>query len=316
MYRDSMRLICCVLLVSLAVVGQVKLTRMEDRVEVSVGKAPFTTFFFGGNAPKPFLHPLRTASGIQVTRGYPMDFREGEKKDHPHHRGLWFTHGDVNGWDFWMNEPGSRSVGKGAGRMEVTSVDKIQSGRNKGSLRYQGKWRAGDGGLLLNEERTMTFHADAKLRMVDLDVTLTAENDVIFGDTKEGVFAIRVARTLEEEMSGRMTAADGRAGEKAVWGTQSPWVDYAGTVDGEQVGIAIFDHPANPRHPTYWHSRAYGLFAANIFGKHDFLRDKTQDGSLALKRGEKLRFRYRVIIHAGDAKAANVAKHYEEFSRP
>ena len=84
-----------------------------------------------------------------------------------------------------------------------------------------------------------------------------------------------------------------------MWGKRSAWVDYSGRLDGEKVGIVMMDHPGNPRHPTYWHSRAYGLHSINPFGVHDFLNDKTQDGSLTLQPGEHVRFRYRVVVHPG-----------------
>ena len=70
-------------------------------------------------------------------------------------------------------------------------------------------------------------------------------------------------------------------------------------LDGEKVGIVMMDHPGNPRHPTYWHSRGYGLHSINPFGVHDFLNDKNQDGSLTLQPGEHVRFRYRVVVHPG-----------------
>ena len=95
---------------------------------------------------------------------------------------------------------------------------------------------------------------------------------------------------------------------------RSEWVDYFGQVEGEPVGIAILDHPENPRHPTYWHSRAYGLFAANIFGVHDFTNDKAADGSMSLSPGQSIRFQYRVIIHSGDYRTANVARLYQDYA--
>ena len=85
---------------------------------------------------------------------------------------------------------------------------------------------------------------------------------------------------MTEDKGGRMVNAEGKETEKNVWGKQSPWVDYYGPVAGKTVGVAIFDNPGNPRHPTYWHSRAYGLFAANPFGLHDFTGDKSKDGSM------------------------------------
>jgi hypothetical protein len=111
-----------------------------------------------------------------------------------------------------------------------------------------------------------------------------------------------------------MVAADGRKGEKEVWGKRSPWVDYSGALDGEKLGIAIFDHPSNPKHPTYWHSRSYGLFAANIFGEHDFYNDKARNGSVTLEPGGSLRFRYRVVIHPGDTQEAGIAGLYQNYA--
>jgi hypothetical protein len=78
--------------------------------------------------------------------------------------------------------------------------------------------------------------------------------------------------------------------------------------------VAILEHPSNPRHPTYWHSRAYGLFAANPFGVRDFTGDKTKDGSLTIEPGQSVRFRYRVVIHPGDVKAANIAALYQKYA--
>jgi hypothetical protein len=91
-------------------------------------------------------------------------------------------------------------------------------------------------------------------------------------------------------------------------------VDYSGPVEGQTVGVLVIDHPSNPRHPTYWHSRAYGLLAANIFGVHDFLNDKTQDGSLTVEPGQSVRFRYRVVIHPGDVSAVDAPAQFRKFA--
>ena len=101
--------------------------------------------------------------------------------------------------------------------------------------------------------------------------------------------------------------AKGREREANVWGKQSEWVDYSGNLGGETVGVVMMDHPGNPRHPTYWHSRGYGLHSINPFGVSDFLNDKAQNGSLTLEAGEHVRFRYRVIVHAGASRASLAA---------
>ncbi len=297
--------------------AQVSFQKGDGKIEIQIAGKPFSTFYYGPSAPKPYLHPLRAADGTVVTRGYPMEEIAGESRDHPHHRGLWFTHGDVNGYDFWMNEPGQHP--KNGGLIVLKEMRRAESGRIEAAF----EWKAPDGSLVLTEDRTMAFSGDAKTRVVDLDVTFTAAAEKVkFGDTKEGTFAIRLATPLEEPhkgaegiaRTGKMVSADGKMGESQVWGKRSPWVDYSGSMDGKAVGIAIFDHPENPKHATYWHSRSYGLFAANPFGEHDFYSDASRDGSITLARGKSLRFRYRVVVHEGDTKAGGIAGLYQQYT--
>jgi hypothetical protein len=310
------------LFVALTASAQVKFSESAGKIDVAIDGKPFTTFYYGAETPKPYLHPLRAADGTIVSRRYPMENVEGERQDHPHHRGLWFTHGEVNGFDFWANEPSQEHTNKGL--IESRGVRTEAGGRIRGEF----LWQSPAGALILTEDRTMTFHSGPGKRVVDFDFRLTAgSKKVHFGDTKEGTFAIRLATPLEEPHSrakgiprtGTITAADGRTGEKQVWGTRSPWLDYSGEIDGKRMGVAIFDHPSNPKHPTYWHVRSYGLFAANVFGEHHFYGDDARDGSITLKPGESIRFRYRVVIHPGNTREADVAglyKKYVEAAKP
>jgi hypothetical protein len=249
-----------------------------------------------------------------------MESVQGETHDHPHHRGLWFSHGSVNGYDFWSNEP-SQHGGKNA-RIVLKSIGRITSGKQSGTIDAVFDWLDPQRKTLLTETRTMTFYAEQARRVIDFDINLTPLTKVTFGDTKEGAFAIRLAPSLEErtgeslpvpKRTGLMVDSEGRRGEPQVWGHRASWVDYFGEVEGEKLGVAILDHPSNPRHPTYWHSRSYGLFAANIFGLHDFLNDKNADGKLTVVPGQPLRFRYRVIIHPGDTQSANIAGEFQKY---
>lgn len=315
------RYLSIALLAVLPCLGQVEIKQQADRMDITINGAAFSTFFYGSDAPKPYLHPLRTASGKVVTRAYPMADVEGESRDHPHHRGLWFTHGDVNGFDFWANE--ARQKGPKKGQVVLEKTGAVQSGKKKGTIQASFNWKDPQANTLLREDRKMTFYADRGRRVMDFDITLTAEADVKFGDTKEGTFAIRLATPLEEPSpkskgvarTGKMVNAEGLETEKNVWGKRSSWVDYEGELAGEKLGIAILDHPSNPRYPTYWHSRGYGLFASNIFGVRDFTRDKSKDGSLTLDKGKSLRFLFRVVIHPGDARAARLAAEFKKFSK-
>jgi hypothetical protein len=197
----------------------------------------------------------------------------------------------------------------------LNKVVQVKSGRRAGTIQavFDGFDPASK--LLMTETRTVTFFSDPQLRVIDYEISIDPAQRLTFGDTKEGTFGIRLATDLSEARTGKMVNAEGRETEKNVWGKRSAWVDYYGKVDGQPVGVAIMDHPSNPRHPTYWHSRAYGLFAANPFGLRDFTGDKNQDGSLTIDRGHRLRFRYRVVIHPGDVSTANIAALYAQFAR-
>ena len=297
--------------------AQVKITKQAARIDVEIDGKPFTALYLSGpDITKPYLHPIRAANGKIVSRVWPMEEKEGEAKDHPHHRGLWFTHGDVNGFDFWGNDVSQRK-GPGGGKLgtvELASVDQTKSGKKEGTIKATFNWKDPSGKVLLKETKTITFHSDAKLRIIDYASTLTAVEKSHFGDTKEGFFAIRLAAPLDGKHTGKMISAEGKVGEKLVWGKRSPWVDYVGQLEGETLGVAILDHPSNLKHPTYWHSRDYGLFAANIFGEHDFYNDKTKDGGMTLEPGKSWTFRYRVVVHPGDTEAAGIAGMFAKWT--
>jgi hypothetical protein len=272
---------------------------------ITIDGKPFTTFDYGADANKPFLAPIRSASGKIITRRFPMEEVAGESHDHLHHRGLWFSYDDVNGVKFWENDPSytKPNIGK-----IVVRDSKWQGSTLSATM----DWVAPKGNTLLVESRKMTFSGDAKMRTIDFEITLTAAEDVTLGDTKEGAFAIRLDDHFTEKKGARIVDADGRVGMVNVWGKRSNWVDYTTDLDGERLGVAIFDHPQNPRHPTYWHARDYGLFALNPFGRNAF-DDKAEESNWKLPKGDKLTFRWRVVVHPGDAESGHVAELYGQY---
>ena len=237
----------------------------------------------------------------------------GESHDHPHHRGVFFAHDEVNGAHFWNEAAGH-------GNIVLEALGDMKSGPESGSLSARFLWKAPDGKALLQESRTMTFRKNA----IDFVFTLkpAGAEKVTLGDTKEGTFAIRLTKALEEKTAkcepctGVMVNSEGATGEKQIWGKRANWVDYSGTVDGENLGIAVFDHPSNLRHPSYWHARGYGLFAVNPFGERDFYNDKTRDGSVTLEPGQSLTLRYRLWIHPGNAQDSGLPEQYRKWATP
>ncbi|HUR47690.1 MAG TPA: PmoA family protein, partial [Candidatus Saccharimonadales bacterium] len=248
-----------------------------------------------------------------MTRDYPMvPDSEGEDHDHPHHRSMWYSHGDVNGIDFWSETPK-------AGKIVHDKFLEIKSGQESGVIRSSCKWIAPDGDVTCTDERTFrVYNRPGNERVFDFEITIKAgDKPLVFGDTKEGSFGIRVAESMrfshgKKPGEGHIVLTSGQLDDKA-WGKHSDWCDYYGPVHGKTVGIAIFDHPQNPRHPTTWHVRDYGLFAANPFGLHDFEKKEKGAGDLTIAPGKAVTFRYRVLLHEGDTKSAKVAERYTEY---
>jgi hypothetical protein len=265
---------------------------------VEVNGKLFTEYVFA-NTPRPYCYPLLGPGQLEMMRHAPMKKVPGEDQDHPHHRSLWFTHGDVNGIDFW-------SEAKNFGKIVHVDFDEVKSGKDFGVIKTRNNWVGPDGKTVCTDERTIrVYNRPDNERLVDFEITIHAANgEVTFGDTKEGSMAVRIAETMRlkpnKENAGKPTGhivnADG-VRDGATWGKRSTWVDYHGPVSGKTVGIAMFDHPSNPRHPTWWHVRDYGLFAANPFGKHDFenLKDDKTAGNMVVPAGKRVTFRYRRI---------------------
>jgi hypothetical protein len=324
-------LVCSLALLaaSVARAGEsVEVKHHGSQVDVLIGGKPFTSYTFDAKIAKPFMYPLRSAEGIVVTRGFPMVKNiPGESKDHPHHRGLYYTHGDINGVDFWGEEVYAEKApvhvaGKTYqsseqlpfGRTVFTKLEEARGGAEAGTLRARFNLVGPDGKVMGEETQAYTFRGDATTRTIDCEFTIHAlQTPLKMGDTKEGTFGIRLVKALEEPAV-KMLNSEGAVGEKNIWGKRANWVDYSAKVEGKELGIAIFDNPSNPKHPTYWHARGYGLFAVNPFGEHDFYNDKSRDGSMTVKPGESLTFRYRVLIHDGDASAAKVADAYTAYA--
>jgi hypothetical protein len=289
----------------------VQITPLEDRLRVEINGQLFTEYFFKG-VPRPYCYPLIGPGGLAMTRDWPMKVTPGEEQDHPHHRSLWFAHGAVNGRDFWSEE-------KTYGKIVHEAFLEVKSGMDAGVIKARNKWVAADGTVVCTDERTLRVYnpGGASERLMDLEITLFASNgDLTLGDTKEGTMAVRLAETMRlkgKVGKGHIVNSAGVRDDQT-WGKRAEWCDYYGPVEGKTVGLAIFDHPQNPHHPTWWHVRDYGLFAANPFGQHDFekLPDKTT-GNLAVPAGKSVTFRYRFYLHEGDERQAKVAERYKQY---
>lgn len=299
---------------SAAAAAEVTFTKHDDRVDVLLGGKPFTSYIFRGYA-KPILYPVMGPSGVPMTRSYPVEKGvAGEATDHVHHESLWFTHDEVNGVDFWAHRPDDQ------GR-SPRIVQRAMPVCEDGVIVTENAWTAPDGSVVLTDTRRFVFAGDASERTIDVEVTLHAsEGKVHFGDTKEGTMAIRVRTPLQlkdgsgsEGAAGHIRTSEGLADGEA-WGKRARWVDYYGEIEGVPVGIALFDHPENLRHPARWHARDYGLFTANPFGIKHFDASASEPGGYTLPAGDDLTLRYRFVFHGGDVDGDDLEQQWKAWA--
>lgn len=283
--------------------------RTKTGIDVKLDGKLFATYVFKSGT-KPIVWPIIGPTGEEMTRAWPMkDGVEGEKKDHIHHRSFWFTHGNINGVDFWAE------TAKVQGTIEHKELKFATHGK-VAMIGTLNEWKGPDGKVIMTDEPVLTFGADDKARWIDFRTRVIAVADEVkFGDTKEGAFGVRVAETMKVEANkgGKIITSEGLT-DKDAWGKPAKWVDYHGPVGGKTLGIAIFDHPKSFRHPTTWHVRTYGLFAPNPFGLHDFPGGADKDGSHVMKKDDAFQLRYRVYFHTGDEKEGKVAEAYEAYA--
>jgi len=319
----------------------VSLVNVEDkkRVDIFVNGSLFTSFQYPGNIEKTFLFPVYSPDGSVITRGFPIEPRKGERVDHPHHIGIWFNHGNINGIDFWNNSSVIPADKKDEyGHIVLQKINTKTDGK-QGILEAVLNWEDNRGNILLKEDVTYYFSGENNSRTIDHVSKLTAVNgQVLIGESKEGLFAIRVDRAFEmpstealiftddkgnpttvkatdnDGVTGMYTSSKGLKGD-AVWGTRNEWVILSGLKNNVRISMAIFDHPDNPGYPAYAHARGYGLFSVNNFGQNSY-DPKQEKRSYTIENGKSVTLRHRFYIKSGTELTSEEAnKIFKKFSK-
>lgn len=327
MLKKCVRLILAMSLVILPAAAQsqrgvtISENKAAKQLDVYIDGQLFTSYCYWDSQKKPILYPLRSAKGTVVTRSFPIAKVAGERTDHPHHVSSFFDYGNINGVDFWNNSGGTGA--EKMGTIQHRAVKAIKNGRTSGEVEVSMDWVMPNGSKIMQQDEKIIFRGNKDLRVIDRIITLTAQDQkVVFGDSKEGALGIRVARQLEEPstrpevftdeqgnptkvpvmdntgVAGVYLSSEGKVGEKEAWGTRGKWMTLSGNVKGEDVVLAIFDHPKNVTYPTYWHVRGYGLFAANPFGAKEFTKGATTL-NFTLEPKKSATFRFRILVHSG-----------------
>lgn len=293
-----------------------KIIESYNQLHILADGEHFTSYLYDTLLKKPVFYPVFSPSGIRMQRQYPLKKVEGENHDHPHHVGLFFTYGsdgEVNGNSFWALQKGkTRILHKGVTKKEVKP--------GMATLGTRADWIGQEGNVELVEERTMIFTGNDTERAIDFTFNLKAkDNDVLFGDTKEGMFAIRVSTWLNEEKgNGTYLSSEGDTTSGNVWGKRAKWVRLEGTHNGKKTGIVIMNHPSSVNYPTYWHARGYGLFSANPLGQSVFQKTRGEENpepfNYTIDAGKSGLFKFKMIIYEGHRTADQIEEAFRKYS--
>ncbi|MSP07081.1 MAG: hypothetical protein EXR15_00345 [Chitinophagaceae bacterium] len=305
---------------------QFKKVDQDKKVEVFVDNKFFTAFIYPDNMEKQSLYPIIASSGKMITRGFPLQPRPFERTDHPHHVGMWFNFGDVNGLDFWNNSFAIPAAEKP--KYGKIAFDKIISLNSKsGKLIVSANWMDINKHVLLNEQTSYVFSGKGNSRIIERITQLTAKNQVTFTENKEGLLGIRLDRAFEEPATKPEVFLDAKGFETLVpvlnnegvngvyrnaegfkggdvWGKRSKWVALRAVKEGEVITIVILDHPNNLNYPAWSHARGYGLFASNNIGGRAFDKNASPVKKV-LAEGDQIVFKHKIII-GGDLSDAEI----------
>ncbi len=256
------------------------------QVVVQVAGQVFTVYRFDPTLKKPYFFPINgplTGTGITTANTEP----------YPHHHSLFFGCDRVNGGNYWQ-EANARGqiVSEGARIIEARGRQVVIEDR----CRWQ---RPGAPEPFADERRIVISAPDARLRLIDFSIRLVAQMDVHIEKTNHSLFSGRIATHMCAEKGGRLVNAEGNVGEKATYGKKSAWCDYSGDNRGKVEGMAILDWPKNPWSPSPWFTRDYGFFSCTPMYWME------ADG-MRFKKGESVQLKYRVVVHAGNEKDADI----------
>jgi hypothetical protein len=290
----------------------VTLSQHQHSIDVAIDGKPFTTYITSGFS-KPILYPIHNPSGTQMTRDWPVTEkgRKGEEHDHPHHKSLFIGHQGQNNVDFWHEGPKM-------GTVEHARVLDFRSGEDRALLRTFNIWKDASGKPVCTDTRELTFGLVNDAYYIDLELNMHASHgDLTFQEFKDGFVGLRTHPHLRltpkpkagvEEVFGQAENSLGTTG-KAIWGQRADWVHYFGKVEGKPAGFAFMAHNDNPRSPTWWHARDYGLVAANPFGPIK----NGAEGEMIIPEGQSLTLRYRFLFHDKPVEQANIKDQYQAY---
>ena len=267
----------------------------KDQIVVTVDGKLFTCYKFAGSQKYPYFWPVNgPLSGKSITTE--------TSEPYPHHHSLFFGCDRVNGGNYWQDVNERGQILSQGPKIADASGQRIV-------LTDTCLWKQPGKEPVIEDTRRITICAPSEtLRIIDFKITMMSLVDIEILKTNHSLFSARVVPELSVKSGGSLINAEGNTSEKGTFGAASPWCDYSGTRAGGIEGIAILQNPANRWYPSKWFTRDYGFFSPTPM--YWLEGDK-----LNLAKGKKLTLEYRVVVHAGDAKTANIAGLFNRYEQ-
>lgn len=275
---------------------QVSAVQIGNRIDVNVGNQFFTSYRFEQNEKYPFFFPVNGP----VSGGSTTSMRNGT---YPHHSSLFFGCDRVNGGNYWQE-------GLERGRIVSIGARVVEAKGEKVVIEDECIWKRPDAEAPILDRRTITISSPSKdLYQLDFDIEMEMLTDVTILKTNHSLFSARIDPDLTVKQGGVMINSEGKEGEKGTFGVGSPWIDCYGQRKTGVEGIAIMQHPSNKWYPSPWFTRDYGFISPTP------MYWPANDKETNLKKGEKIALRYRVLVHGGDTKQADIAGLFEQYKK-
>ena len=277
-----------------ATAAKITAVKVGSKISVTVNGNFFTSYIFSEDEKYPFFYPVNgPVSGGSVT-----SMRNSE---YPHHSSLFFGCDQVNGGNWWQE-------GLERGRIISVNAEITRQGGDTCIITDECIWsRPGAISPIKDTRKYIITAPSAGMYQIDVIISMEMLEDVHIGKTNHSLFSARIAADLSVKNGGTMINAEGLKSETETFGARSAWIDYYGKRGSATEGIVIMQHPSNPWYPSPWFTRDYGFMSPTPMywpenGKETFM-----------KKGTVLNLRYRVLVHSGDTKEANIAGIFELY---
>jgi putative heme-binding domain-containing protein len=240
-------------------------------------------------AGRPYLHPVHDPAGrVALTENRPAD--------HPWQHGIFTGFHRVNGLNYWKEDEGRQRF--------VRLLDLKEDG-DRVSWRSLTELVAPDGRVVLDEEQGITAYAPETpdSYRIDFDLLLRArDRDVTFGRFGVGGLAVRMPWDKDRPRQAHLNA-NGQRG-RACEQQRAAWCTVERPFGPDTFGIAVFDHPDNPNHPSGWRVDEQGLINPAV----------SLAGDWSLPAGGERVFHYRILVYRGPGHADALNRQLQAFA--